>query len=128
MVSNKKKNRFSFNGNGIMSSFLGRQFYRSTLYKYIFNIYKCICIQYIYIYKVKLLTIGHGNTKAVFGLLLDWVGGECTTLLPRLFHFALDSTFFNTLFYIINICKIYIYVDIYTYIYNTHTYIKCIYT
>ena len=28
----KKENRFSFNGNGIMSSFLGRQFYRSTLY------------------------------------------------------------------------------------------------
>ena len=27
----KKENRFSFNGNGIMSSFLGRQFYRSTL-------------------------------------------------------------------------------------------------
>ena len=39
MVCNKKKkkkkrkeNRFSLNGNGIMSSFLGRQFYRSTLY------------------------------------------------------------------------------------------------
>ena len=28
----KKENRFSFRGNGIMSSFLGRQFYRSTLY------------------------------------------------------------------------------------------------
>ena len=28
----KKENQFSFNGNGIMSSFLGRQFYRSTLY------------------------------------------------------------------------------------------------
>ena len=28
----KKKIRFSINGNGIMSSFLGRQFYRSTLY------------------------------------------------------------------------------------------------
>ena len=27
----KKENWFSFNGNGIMSSFLGRQFYRSTL-------------------------------------------------------------------------------------------------
>ena len=27
----QKQNRFSFNGNGIMSSFLGRQFYRSTL-------------------------------------------------------------------------------------------------
>ena len=26
----KKENRFSLNGNGIMSSFLGRQFYRST--------------------------------------------------------------------------------------------------
>ena len=31
MVCNKKKNRFSFNGNGIMS-FRGWQFYRSTLY------------------------------------------------------------------------------------------------
>ena len=30
----KKENRFSLNGNGIMSSFLGRQFYRSTLYNY----------------------------------------------------------------------------------------------
>ena len=28
----KKENRFSLNGNGILSSFLGRQFYRSTLY------------------------------------------------------------------------------------------------
>ena len=28
----KKGNRFSLNGNGIMSSFLGRQFYRITLY------------------------------------------------------------------------------------------------
>ena len=32
MVCNKKKeNWFLLNGNGIMSSFLGRQFYRSTL-------------------------------------------------------------------------------------------------
>ena len=30
----KKENRFSFIGNGIVSSFLGRQFYRSTLYIY----------------------------------------------------------------------------------------------
>ena len=28
----KNENRFSLNGNGIMSSFLGRQFHRSTLY------------------------------------------------------------------------------------------------
>ena len=28
----KKENRFSLKGNGIMSSFLGQQFYRSTLY------------------------------------------------------------------------------------------------
>ena len=28
----KKENRFSFNGNGILSSFLGRQFYHSTLW------------------------------------------------------------------------------------------------
>ena len=31
-ATTKKKNRFSLNENGIMSSFLGRQFYRSTLY------------------------------------------------------------------------------------------------
>ena len=31
----EKENRFSLNGNGIMSSFLGRQCYRSTLYIYI---------------------------------------------------------------------------------------------
>ena len=30
--SETKENRFSFNRNGIMSSFLGRQFYHSTLY------------------------------------------------------------------------------------------------
>ena len=30
----KKENRFSFNGNGIMSSFLGQQFYRSSLYSF----------------------------------------------------------------------------------------------
>ena len=40
----KKENRFSLNGNGIMSSFLGRQFDRSTL-----NIYIYI---YIYIFKL----------------------------------------------------------------------------
>ncbi len=33
-LQQKKENRFSLNGNGIMSSFLGRQFYRSTLYIY----------------------------------------------------------------------------------------------
>ena len=38
----KKENRFSLNGNRIMSSFLGRQFYRSTPYIYIYI--------YIYIY------------------------------------------------------------------------------
>ena len=32
----RKENRFSLNGNGIMSSFLGRQFYCSTLYIYIY--------------------------------------------------------------------------------------------
>ena len=31
-LQQKKENRFSLNGNGIMSFFLGRQFYRSTLY------------------------------------------------------------------------------------------------
>ena len=45
----KKENRFSFNGNGIMSSFLGQQFYRSTLslslYIYIYiYIYICVCV------------------------------------------------------------------------------------
>ena len=37
----KKENRFSLNGNGIMSSFLGRQFYRSTLYNYYFLFGSC---------------------------------------------------------------------------------------
>ena len=32
----KKENRFSLNGNGIISSFLGQQFYRSTLYSIFF--------------------------------------------------------------------------------------------
>ena len=30
-LQQKKQNRFSLNRNGIMSSFLGQQFYRSTL-------------------------------------------------------------------------------------------------
>ena len=33
-LQQKKENRFSLNGNGIMSSFLGWQFYRSTQYVY----------------------------------------------------------------------------------------------
>ena len=33
----KKENWFSLNGNGILSSFLGQQSYRSTLYIYIYN-------------------------------------------------------------------------------------------
>ena len=44
----KKENRFSLNGNGIMSSFLGRQFYRSTRYLWLLmlkyfkdHIYNC---------------------------------------------------------------------------------------
>ena len=42
----KKENRFSLNGNRIMSSFLGRQFYRSTL-----CVCVCVCVcAYIYIY------------------------------------------------------------------------------
>ena len=32
LFATKKEKRFSLNGNGIMSSFLGRQLYRSTLY------------------------------------------------------------------------------------------------
>ena len=41
----KKENRFSLNENGFMSSFLGRQFYRSILYIYIY-IYMCelVCV------------------------------------------------------------------------------------
>ena len=37
-LQQKKENQFSLTGNGIMSSFLGRQFYRSTLY-----ILMCVC-------------------------------------------------------------------------------------
>ena len=44
----KKENQFSLNGNGIISSFLGRQSYRSTLYIYIY-IYVYMYI-YIFIY------------------------------------------------------------------------------
>ena len=39
----KKENQFSLNGNGIMSSFLGQQFYFSTLYIYV-HIYVCVCV------------------------------------------------------------------------------------
>ena len=39
----KKENRFSFNENGIMWFFPGRQFYRSTLHIYIY-IYICVCV------------------------------------------------------------------------------------
>ena len=53
----KKENRFSLNGNGIMSSFLGRQFYRSTLYSMVIKQIKWNLLkkdkkkkQYIYIY------------------------------------------------------------------------------
>ena len=38
----KKENRFSLNGNGIMSSFLGRQFYHSTRYYCSWDIDTCI--------------------------------------------------------------------------------------
>ena len=52
----KKENRFSLNRNGIRSSFLGRQFYRSTLCIYIYiYIYVCVCVcvcVYIYIYRL----------------------------------------------------------------------------
>ena len=41
----KKENRFSLNGNGIMSSFLGRQFYRSTLYSR-FSYLLCLFVGY----------------------------------------------------------------------------------
>ena len=40
-----KENRFSLNGNVIMSSFLWRQFYRSTIHIYIYiYIYVCVCV------------------------------------------------------------------------------------
>ena len=42
-LQQKKENRFSLNRNGIISSFLGRQFYHSTQYIYIYI--------YIYIFK-----------------------------------------------------------------------------
>ena len=44
----KKENRFSLNGNGIISSFLGRQFYRSTLCVYIYIIIIISCWQHGY--------------------------------------------------------------------------------
>ena len=44
----KKENRFSFNGNEIMSSFQGRQFYRSTLYIFVVKFFfMCLIIQLI---------------------------------------------------------------------------------
>ena len=45
----KKENRFSLNRNGIMLSFLGRQFYRSTLYIY-WRVCVYIYFMYVYIY------------------------------------------------------------------------------
>ena len=51
----KKENRFSLNGNGIMSSFLGRQFYRCTLYKFMRDFVYIYIYIYIYIYKHVLL-------------------------------------------------------------------------
>ena len=49
----KKENRFSLNGNGIMSSFLGRQVYRSTLYLDI----RCYWVFPKYFYLQGLLTL-----------------------------------------------------------------------
>ena len=53
-ATKKKENRFSLNGNGIMTSFLGRQFYRSTLYIYI----------YIYIY-IQIYTLHDLNLEII---------------------------------------------------------------
>ena len=44
----KKENRFSLNGNGIISSFLGRQFYHSTLYLKPYNCVQIISIWHEY--------------------------------------------------------------------------------
>ena len=44
----KKENRFSLNGNGIRSSFLGRKFYRSTLYLLCEN--KMLIISWLWIH------------------------------------------------------------------------------
>ena len=41
----RKENQFSLNENGIMSSFLGRQFYRSTQFIYTYE-YVCVCARY----------------------------------------------------------------------------------
>ena len=46
----KKENWFSLNRNGIMSSFLGQQFYHSTLYSFYFYSYHIYIYIYIYIY------------------------------------------------------------------------------
>ena len=46
----KKENRFSLNRNGITSSFLGRQFYRSTLYNIIPQHTRTHTHTHIYIY------------------------------------------------------------------------------
>ena len=48
----KKENRFSLNGNEIMSSFLGRQFYHSTLYM-ISNIPNDYIVWFVNIYSFK---------------------------------------------------------------------------
>ncbi len=53
-TNKQKNNRFSLNGNGIMS-FLGRQFYRSTL---------CVCV-YIYIYIYIYISVAIGLISRV---------------------------------------------------------------
>ena len=62
----KKENRFSLNGNGIMSSFLGRQFYRSTQYSFIFtelNVFTyCNVIPIILFCIVKPFQVFHTNS------------------------------------------------------------------
>ena len=49
-LQQKKKTGFSLNGNGIMSSFLGRQFYRSTLYNKAIVIQTKITLALIHLY------------------------------------------------------------------------------
>ena len=65
----EKENRFSLNGNGIMSSFLGRQFYRSTLYDRFWIVH----ILYVRMVNFKLLAqypVDHFAYPVVSSLLL----------------------------------------------------------
>ena len=77
----KKENRFSLNGNGIMSSFLGWQFYRSPLYiifwfgwvLYHINHYRLFNAKsflYIYIRYIGFGLVGFYGTSTIVGYLM----------------------------------------------------------